>query len=163
MIKLELLTIAWAAKKTAMFIEAMPHSQLEIWTDHKPLVPILERYSLPEIENKRLQRLKKKIMHLQYTVKWVKGTENIEADCPSPAPHAKPKFSDQLDEDKEEDIHIPQIQVNKVCSSELRDECEARIHCPCQFGLLRVSRQEGRLARISSKVFPISRRLVLLC
>ena len=122
MIELELLAIAWAAKKTAMFIEGLPRSQLEIWTDHQPLVPILERYSLPEIENKRLQRLKMKIMHLQYTVKWVKGTENIEADCLSRAPHAKPKFSDQLDEDEEEDVHIAQIQVNEVCSSELRDE-----------------------------------------
>jgi len=64
MIELELLAIAWAAKKTAMFIEGLPRSQLEIWTDHQPLVPILEKYSLPEIENKRLQRLKMKVMHL---------------------------------------------------------------------------------------------------
>jgi len=57
-IKPEMLAIAWAAKKCVMFIERMPKTRLEIWTDHQPLVPILERYSLPEIENKRLQRLK---------------------------------------------------------------------------------------------------------
>jgi len=77
MIELELLAIAWAAKKCSSFIEGMPKTQLEIWTDHQPLVPILERYSLPEIENKRLQRLKMKVMHLQYRIKWVKGKDNV--------------------------------------------------------------------------------------
>jgi hypothetical protein len=126
MIELEMLAIAWAAKKCAMFIEGMPRSQLEIWTDHQPLVPILERYSLPEIENKRLQRLKMKVMHLQYRVKWVKGTENVEADSLSRAPHAKAKSSDLLDEDIEDDeSHIAEVQVTQVfeaVDTKLRDQ-----------------------------------------
>ncbi|MGV0982894.1 MAG: reverse transcriptase family protein, partial [Polynucleobacter sp.] len=73
MIELEMLGIAWAAKKCSMFIEGMSGRLLEIWTDHQPLVPILNKYSLPEIENKRLQRLRMKVDHLQFTVKWVKG------------------------------------------------------------------------------------------
>ena len=126
MIELEMLAIAWAAKKCAMFIEGMPSSQLEIWTDHQPLVPILERYSLPEIENKRLQRLKMKIMHLQYRIKWVKGTDNVEADSLSRAPHAKAKSSDLLDEDVEDDeSHVAEVQVVQVfetVDTKLRDE-----------------------------------------
>ena len=81
MIELELLAIAWACRKCAMFVEGLPRDQLEIWTDHQPLVPILSRYTLPEIENKRLQRLRMKVDHLQFTVKWVKGKDNVEADC----------------------------------------------------------------------------------
>ncbi len=125
MIELEMLAIAWAAKKCAMFIEGMPSSQLEIWTDHQPLVPILERYSLPEIENKRLQRLKMKIMHLQYRIKWVKGTDNVEADSLSRAPHAKAKSSDLLDEDVEDESHVAEVQVVQVfetADTKLRDE-----------------------------------------
>ncbi len=122
MIELELLAIAWAAQKCAMFIDGLPRDRLEIWTDHQPLVPILERYSLPDIDNKRLQRLKMKITHLQYTIKWVKGKENIEADCLSRAPHAKPRLSDQLDEDEDEGAHIALVQLLQVDTLELRDE-----------------------------------------
>jgi len=98
MIELELLGVAWAAKKTAMFIEGLPKSQLEIWTDHKPLVPILESYSLAEIPNKRLQRLRMKIDHLQYTIKWIKGKDNIEADALSRAPVRKAHPDEEMDE-----------------------------------------------------------------
>ena len=126
MIELEMLAIAWAAKKCAMFIEGMPKSRLEIWTDHQPLVPILERYSLPEIENKRLQRLKMKVMHLQYRVKWVKGADNVEADSLSRAPHAQAKSSDLLDEDVEDDeSHVAEVQLVQVfeaVDTKLRDE-----------------------------------------
>ncbi len=61
-----------------------------------------------------------KITHLQYTIKWVKGKENIEADCLSRAPHAKPRLSDQLDED--EGAHIALVQLLQVDTLELRDE-----------------------------------------
>ena len=90
MIELEMLAIAWACKKCAMFVEGLPADRFEIWTDHQPLVPIIDHYTLPEIENKRLQRLKMKVMHLQFTIKWVKGKENVEADSLSQAPCAQP-------------------------------------------------------------------------
>jgi len=98
MIELELLAIAWAAKKCAKFIEGLPSERFEIWTDHQPLVPILSKYSLPEIENKRLQRLRMKLDHLQFRVKWVKGKDNVEADSLSRAPCSRAKSDDELDE-----------------------------------------------------------------
>jgi hypothetical protein len=99
MIELELLAIAWAASKTKMLIEGMSRDLLEVWTDHAPLVPILEKFTLPEIENKRLQRLKMKIDHLTFKTKWIKGSDNIEADCLSRNPCAKAKSNDELDEE----------------------------------------------------------------
>ena len=98
MIELELLAICWAANKCRMFIEGLPRAQFEIWTDHQPLVPILEKYSLPEIENRRLQRLKMKLDHLTFRTKWIKGADNEEADSLSRNPCAKAKPSDELDE-----------------------------------------------------------------
>jgi hypothetical protein len=68
MIELEMLAIAWACKKCSMFIEGLTKAQFTIWTDHQPLVPILMSYSLPQIENRRLQRLRMKVDHLQFTV-----------------------------------------------------------------------------------------------
>jgi hypothetical protein len=43
MVALELLTICWAAKKCASFIDGLPLKNFEIWTDHAPLIPILNK------------------------------------------------------------------------------------------------------------------------
>ena len=61
MVELELLAIAWACKKAAAYVEGI---QFTIFTDHRPLIPILKNCSLAEIENKRLQRLRIKVDHL---------------------------------------------------------------------------------------------------
>ncbi len=128
MIELEMLAIAWAAKKCAMFIEGMPKSRLEIWTDHQPLVPILERYLLPEIENKRLQPLKMKVMHLQYRVKWVKGADKVEADSLSRALHVQAKSSDFLDEDIADDkSHVAEVQLVQVFEAVNTKLCDERL------------------------------------
>ncbi len=76
MVELELLAICWAAKKCANFIDGLPLKLFEIWTDHAPLTKILNKYTLPEIENKRLQRLRAKLDHLQFHAVWIKGSDN---------------------------------------------------------------------------------------
>jgi len=97
MIELEMLGIAWAALKCRNFIDGLPQERFEIWTDHQPLVPILESYTLPEIQNRRLQRLRMKVDHLQFRVKWIKSADN-DADVLSRFPVNKPTREDQLDE-----------------------------------------------------------------
>jgi hypothetical protein len=72
-VELELLAICWVAKKCANFIA-------EIWTNHAPLIPILNKYMLPEIKNKRLHRLRAKLDHLKFHAVWIKGSDNTEAD-----------------------------------------------------------------------------------
>ena len=98
MIELEMLAIAWACAKTANFIEGLPLHLFEIWTDHNPLIAILSTQTLPEISNKRLQRLKMKVDHLTFTIKWIKGKDNVEADVLSRHPCSQPSKDDQLDE-----------------------------------------------------------------
>jgi hypothetical protein len=44
---------------------------------------------LPKIENKRLQRLRAKLDHLQFHAVWIKGSDNTEADVLSRIPHCK--------------------------------------------------------------------------
>jgi hypothetical protein len=103
MIELELLAIAWAVKKCAPFIEGIG---FELMTDHKPLIPILNQYSLAEIENKRLQRLRMKIDHLQFHVTWIPGTKNEMADALSRAPVRQAVPEDEIDE---EAAHVNQV------------------------------------------------------
>jgi hypothetical protein len=64
MIELEMLAIAWACQKIRIFTEGLPRKLFEVWTDHAPFVPILEKQALPDIDNKQLQRLKMKVDHL---------------------------------------------------------------------------------------------------
>jgi hypothetical protein len=87
MVELELLAICWAAKKCASFINGLPLKLFEIWMDYAPLIPILIKYTLPEIENKRIQQLRAKLDHLQFHAVWVKGTSNKEADVLSTIPY----------------------------------------------------------------------------
>ena len=57
-VELELLAAIWATKKCRIQILGLPHFQLVV--DHKPLVTILDRHLLDDIDNTRLQRLKEK-------------------------------------------------------------------------------------------------------
>jgi len=59
MIELEMLGVAWAITKCRIYLLGM--EDFEVVTDHKPLIPILNSYSLDQIENQRLQRLRNKI------------------------------------------------------------------------------------------------------
>ena len=110
MIELEMLAIAWACQKCRIFVEGLPRCQFEVWTDHAPLVPILEKQALPDITNKRLQRLKMKVDHLTFRTVWVKGEKNVEADALSRHPCAKAIPEDELDEE----IRVAYIQVQEI-------------------------------------------------
>ena len=98
MIELEMLAIAWACAKTRIFTEGLPRKLFEIWTDHAPLVPILEKQTLPDIANRRLQRLKMKVEHLTFKTVWVKGSNNGEADALSRHPCTNASPEDEIDE-----------------------------------------------------------------
>jgi hypothetical protein len=99
MTELEMLAIAWACKKCSMFIEGLTKAQFMIWTDHQPLVQILMSYSLPQIENRRLQRLRMKVDHLQFTVQWVHGKDSVKANALSRAPCTVATPEDEIEED----------------------------------------------------------------
>ena len=112
MVELELLAIVWSCHKTRMLIEGLSKNNFTIWTDHMPLVPILSKYTLPQITNKRLQRLRMKIDHLSFNIEWVKGKENIEADSLSRGPCAAATKEDELDE---EDGTSGKEKIAKIC------------------------------------------------
>jgi hypothetical protein len=81
MIELKMLAIAWAFQKTWIFIEGLSRKLFELWTDHAPLVLILEKQALPDIANKQLQRLKMKVDHLTFKTVWIKDKDNVKADA----------------------------------------------------------------------------------
>ena len=95
-IELELLAIVWAVRKCSLFLSG---TSFEVITDHRPLVPILNSYSLDQIENPRLQRLVLKLRSYQFHATWQKGSNNCFADALSRNPVDDPTTSDELGED----------------------------------------------------------------
>ena len=98
-IELELLGIVRAIKKCRLFLAGLP--TFSIFTDHKPLIPILNSKQLDEIENPRLQRLRMKILEYTFVAAWVKGKDNEKPDALSRAPVSQPMPGDELGEDQD--------------------------------------------------------------
>ena len=93
-IELELLAVVWAMMKCKFYLIGLQHFSLV--TDHRPLVPILNSYSLDAIENPRLQRLKEKISAFIFTAAWRPGKELCIPDALSRSPVCKPIEEDNV-------------------------------------------------------------------
>ena len=94
-IELELIAVVWAVKKCSLY---PPGTLFEVVTDHRPLTPIINSYSLDQIENPRLQRLVMKLRPYQLHATWRKGTDNAFADALSRNPVDDPPPDDKLGE-----------------------------------------------------------------
>ena len=68
-IELKLLAIVWAMKNCYLYLLGLQHFPLVV--DHRPLVSILDKKSLDQIDNPWLQRLKSKIVQYNFSIEWV--------------------------------------------------------------------------------------------
>ena len=93
-IELELVAVVWAMIKCKFYLAGLQH--FDLITDHRPLVPILNHYSLDAIDNPRLQRLKEKISAFVFTAVWRAGKELRIPDALSRAPVSRPTAEDDL-------------------------------------------------------------------
>ncbi|XP_045120473.1 uncharacterized protein LOC123509916 [Portunus trituberculatus] len=93
-IELELLAVVWAMSKCRLHLIGLQHFTL--MTDHRPLVPILNAYTLDAIENPRLQRLKEKISPYLFTAVWRAGKLLRIPDALSRAPVSHPTPEDEM-------------------------------------------------------------------
>ena len=97
MIELELLFVVWATMKCRLFLEGLPH--FDVWTDHAPLLPFLNKYTLDCIDNPRLQRLRRQLDRFSFTAFWIKGKDNEAADALSRAPVDTASSEDEIGEE----------------------------------------------------------------
>ena len=93
-IELEMLAAAWAMHKCSYYLKGLHH--FEHVTDHRPLVPILNHYTLDAVENPRLQRLKEKLSPYVFTAKWRSGKLLCIPDALSRHPVAHPDEDDDI-------------------------------------------------------------------
>ena len=92
-IEVELLALTWAAKKCSIYLKGM--QSFEVVTDHRPLVPILSKKSLQDIENPRLQRLRELLTPYNFTATWRKGALHNIPDALSRYPVDPPSPPDE--------------------------------------------------------------------
>ena len=95
-IELEMLAVCWAITKCRLFLAGLQH--FTVYTDHNPLIPILNTRRLDEIENPRLQRLKSRLMGYHFTTQWTKGSSHSAPDALSRNPVSTPVMDDSLAE-----------------------------------------------------------------
>ena len=95
-IEFEALSVAWAVRKCHYFLAGLP--EFLIRNDHRTLIPILNSYTLNDIENPRVRRLVEKLRPYKYRAEHISGANNKVADAFSRAPVDKPTEEDQLAE-----------------------------------------------------------------
>lgn len=125
-IEFEALGVAWAVKKCHYFLAGLP--EFLIRNDHRTLIPILNTYSLNDIENPRVRRLVEKLRPYKYRAEHISGEKNVVADAFSRAPVDVPTDEDQLAEDA-----TPQIRriVRRAAScAGVEDELEEALADP---------------------------------
>ena len=114
-IEKEALALTWACER---FSEYVLGKQIQLETDHKPLVPILGNKSLDSLPPQVL-RFRLRLMKFQYTIKHVSGKELYTPDTLSRAPLSSQleNFEVMSAEDIELFVHTltDSLPANKDC------------------------------------------------
>ena len=92
-LELELAAIVWVVQKCNFFLKGI--EQFEVVTDHRPLISIFAK-NLNQIDNKRVVRLREKILDHPFKIEWMAGKENVIADVLSRAPASTTNDSTSL-------------------------------------------------------------------
>ena len=106
MVELEMLAALWAMKKCRVYLLGLPTFSLVV--DHRPLVPILDQYTLDAVENPRLQRMKERMSPFVFTTTWRPGKTHAIPDALSRAPVDDPTPADQVAE-RDVELHVRRI------------------------------------------------------
>ncbi|XP_068238582.1 uncharacterized protein [Palaemon carinicauda] len=116
-IELEMLAVSWALTKCRLYLQGLPSFTLQ--TDHRPLVPIINSYTLDMIENPRLQRMKERMSQYQFTAMWRAGKSLCIPDALSRAPISYPTSEDMIG-CAEVTSHVRSV-INVVIASQEED------------------------------------------
>ena len=83
----ELLGVAWSLEKTRLY--TLGCEKLLILVDHKPLLGLLTRRELGDIDNPRLEQLAERLLRWTFKIEHVAGAKNFAPDAlsRSPGPH----------------------------------------------------------------------------
>ena len=101
----EMLAVTWGCRKMKMYLQGLPHFTIE--TDHKPLIPILNKKQIIEM-SPRIQDMRMKLLPFTFTAHHVPGKDMEDADALSRAPHQQPSKEDHV-MDEEIDFYVNEV------------------------------------------------------
>ena len=101
----EMLAVTWGCRKMKMYLQGLPHFVIE--TDHKPLIPILNKKQITEM-SPRIQDMRMKLLPFSFTAHHVPGKDMEDADALSRAPHKQPSEEDHI-VDEEIACHVNEV------------------------------------------------------
>ncbi|XP_059091117.1 uncharacterized protein K02A2.6-like [Tigriopus californicus] len=96
MTELELFAVVWAIRKCQLYLRGLANFLVEV--DHKPLIPILNDYTMDNGSTPRIQLLLEKLASFSFTASWIPGKTNLIADALSRAPVSNRSTPDTLEE-----------------------------------------------------------------
>ena len=84
----ELLAVVWALEKTKQY--TLGCDKLMVLVDHKPLLGLLTKRELGDIDNPRLEHLAERLMRWSFSIHHIAGAKNFAPDALSrtPGPHS---------------------------------------------------------------------------
>ena len=91
-IEAEMTALAWALKKARMYLQHGP--AFKVFTDHKPLISLVNKKRYNEILNNRLLNALLSCQGFTFEAEYIKGSDNEIADCLSRGPTSKPDDDD---------------------------------------------------------------------
>ena len=89
--ELEMLAIVYSFRKSDHFLRGC--TNVEVWTDHRPLVGIFAK-PMADCPNTRLLRMRLKLSSYTFKVVYVRGSDHWLADCLSRNPYFQPSEDD---------------------------------------------------------------------
>ena len=106
-IEKEALAVTWACEQLSNYLIGM---QFHIFTDHKPLVPLMGQKNLDELPL-QVQRFRMRLMRFKYTISHVPGKSLVVADMLSRAPTDSVTAEDEK-LTQETDIYVNMVMNN---------------------------------------------------
>merc|ERR1712082_346845 len=87
----ELLAVVWALEKTKQY--TLGCERLLVLVDHKPLLGLLTRRELGDIDNPRLEHLAERLQRSNFDIQHIAGAKNFAPDTFSRAPGPHPEVA----------------------------------------------------------------------
>ncbi len=106
----ELAAVVYAVKKLKLYLSG---KEVQLIVDHKPLISILNKKVLDEIESPRILKLKEKLSPFMLTAQWRQGVSHTVADVFSRYPVSSPS-QDDLDRGMDVEDYAKEFTIQNV-------------------------------------------------
>ena len=117
-IEIKMLAITWGIKRMQMYLDGLP--SFKVYTDHKPLIPILNYKGLGEM-SPRIQATRMKLLQFSFVATHIPGKELLDADAFSRSPTEQPT-KDDIKREEEIANHVNAITDSLPATDERLEE-----------------------------------------